>query len=296
MKAQIRTQLTFTLLAAGLFLMGCSPGLEMKNIKSSDLGAATFRSADAGEDAASAVDILDGQSAVAETTDAPTQVPLATNETPATQQPGTKAVIDIYKPLLNNIVFGDKDQANCDAKVLEISKTGRVKCSIGGGCSNLNPQHMGACVYAPAAASWSAKTLNDIYANNASSTGFKIGAWVKTRYTKLLKRNAEIEGFYYWVNDYSVNGGRCRNLNQNFLLSQEFATSIRNDVLNRNSAKFSDYMDRLYQGLFNRAADAPGKAYWMDRLSAGESLDSIESNFLNHAEAQSACTAAGLIF
>lgn len=101
-------------------------------------------------------------------------------------------------------------------------------------------------------------------------------AQVVRLYRTALGREPDQDGLNFWTARLE-HGGRLSDLGVGFLGSPEF------------QARFGDpddagYVDRLYQNVLGRAADAAGQAYWTQRLQAGASRQDVLAGFSDSAE------------
>ncbi len=104
--------------------------------------------------------------------------------------------------------------------------------------------------------------------------------FVRRLYTTALNRQAEKDGLQNWTDRLvkkEITGGEAV---RGFILSREFA--------NRNLSD-SEYVDVLYQTLFDRASDAKGKNNWLDALNNGMSRTYVLKGFVDGAEFHALC-------
>lgn len=103
---------------------------------------------------------------------------------------------------------------------------------------------------------------------------------IATIYDRLLARQADLEGFQYWASTNSQGAG-IGSIALSILSSQEYA-----DLSDSNFAALDPtaQVDVLYQALLGRQADADGKAYWLNALSDGATLDAVAAGFVLCAE------------
>ncbi|MBQ8189092.1 MAG: DUF4214 domain-containing protein [Lachnospiraceae bacterium] len=112
-----------------------------------------------------------------------------------------------------------------------------------------------------------------------------IDEFVRRMYEKALNREAEDYGLQNWtfqLYKQEIDGAGIAN---GFINSAEFT--------NRNLSN-TDFLDTLYETFFNRAADAGGKAYWMQQLSNGMSRTEVLSGFVNSQEFSNLCDKYGI--
>ncbi|WP_313505672.1 Ig-like domain-containing protein [Stutzerimonas kunmingensis] len=102
--------------------------------------------------------------------------------------------------------------------------------------------------------------------------------WIAGLYRQVLGRQADVDGIQYWAGQ--VEEGRdAGDVALCFLDSGEAGMVL-------SSGDASATLDALYQGLLGRAADAPGQAYWLDRLDDGLSLHDLAAGFMGSSEMQ----------
>nr|WP_282098896.1 DUF4214 domain-containing protein [Thauera aromatica] len=99
-------------------------------------------------------------------------------------------------------------------------------------------------------------------------------------YHAVLGRTPDYCGFNYWVGR-SLEGLTDEEMGTAFLQSAEF-------VGNNPSLSDEAFVDLLYQNVLGRAADAPGKAYWVDRMAQGESRGEVLYGFAQSGEYKAA--------
>lgn len=91
----------------------------------------------------------------------------------------------------------------------------------------------------------------------------KVEAFVARLYQAALDRAPDASGKAFWTNQLATRRQTAAQAIQWILIeSREFQ--------NRNLTD-SVFLDTVYQAFFNRAADAPGKAFWMGKLEEGYS-------------------------
>lgn len=107
-----------------------------------------------------------------------------------------------------------------------------------------------------------------------------VDAFVKRMYLNALGRAAEPGGVNYWSDSATTRLKSGAEIAQGFFLSAEFANRGLSD---------SAFLDTLYRTLFDRAADAGGKANWQNLLNAGQSRATIVSGFTGSLEFDNLC-------
>ncbi|WP_313473436.1 Ig-like domain-containing protein [Stutzerimonas kunmingensis] len=97
-------------------------------------------------------------------------------------------------------------------------------------------------------------------------------------YQVVLGRQADIGGFEYW-GALQSNGASLGTITVNMLRNSE--SIARGFGLNGDA---SHDVDVLYQAVFGRAADAAGKAYWVDELNNGSTISDVANGFVTSLE------------
>ena len=99
----------------------------------------------------------------------------------------------------------------------------------------------------------------------------KIKAFVERMYNKALARNGEQTGIDYWVDE--ITSGRWQAADvakRGFYMSEEYTNRGRSN---------EEFVEDLYNGLFDRPSDDAGKADWLNRLANGASREEIMNGF-----------------
>jgi hypothetical protein len=97
-------------------------------------------------------------------------------------------------------------------------------------------------------------------------------------YNTVLGRQADIGGFDYW-GALQSNGASLGTVTVNILGNAE--SIARGFGLNGDA---SHDVDVLYQAVFGRAADAAGKAYWVNALNNGSTIADVANGFVTSVE------------
>ncbi|QEI04817.1 DUF4347 domain-containing protein [Pigmentiphaga aceris] len=95
-------------------------------------------------------------------------------------------------------------------------------------------------------------------------------------YELLLNRNVDVDGFQFWASGLAA-GASLQSVLTEITTSREAASIF--------SLSDSAFLDQLYLRGFDRAADASGKAYWLDALARGESRAKVLEGFAGSNEA-----------
>jgi hypothetical protein len=97
-------------------------------------------------------------------------------------------------------------------------------------------------------------------------------------YENVLGRQADVDGFAYWAG-VEGQGASLGTIALQLITSAEGVASF--GALNGNAAHD---VAILYQGIFNRAADAAGQAYWADQVAHGATLANVAEAMTQSAE------------
>lgn len=103
-------------------------------------------------------------------------------------------------------------------------------------------------------------------------------------YRNVLGREPDQIGLHHWKNALE-SGMTGAEIAYQFFFSREF---IARNVSN------SGFIDILYLSLLNRAADAPGKAYWLSQLDLGLPRENILAGFISSTEFTNICKQFGI--
>lgn len=106
--------------------------------------------------------------------------------------------------------------------------------------------------------------------------------FVQRLYEKVFQREADSAGLNDWSNKLYNGTTTGATTAWNFFFSPEF--------LNRNTSN-DQYVDLLYQALFDRNADESGKAGWVNLLNNGMSRTYVLKGFTDSAEFNQLCSA-----
>ncbi len=102
-----------------------------------------------------------------------------------------------------------------------------------------------------------------------------VRSYVLRMYTKALNRDGETVGVEDWTNRINTKVMSPEAVAKSFFSSQEF--------INRNLNN-EDYVETLYQTFMDRASDAKGKQYWIDKLNGGMSRQQVLEGFSRSEE------------
>ncbi len=112
-----------------------------------------------------------------------------------------------------------------------------------------------------------------------------VGDFVRRCYQVALQREAEAEGFEYWVSKLN-NGEACgAQVGFGFIFSGEYMNRNRND---------DEFVRDLYSMYFDREPDQGGYDYWMGLLAAGSSREDVFAGFANSQEFYNLCLKYGV--
>lgn len=109
--------------------------------------------------------------------------------------------------------------------------------------------------------------------------------FVQRLYEKVFQRSADETGLNNWSNKLYNGTTTGATTAWNFFFSPEF--------LNKNTSN-EEYVDILYQALFDRDADASGKTNWVDLLNDGVSRAYVLKGFTDSEEFNHLCSAYGI--
>ena len=112
-------------------------------------------------------------------------------------------------------------------------------------------------------------------ANGSSIYRPGVRGYVLRMYTKALNRDGETVGVEDWTNRINTKVMSPETVAKSFFSSQEF--------INRNLNN-ADYVETLYQTFMDRASDAGGKQYWINKLNSGMSRRQVLEGFSRSEE------------
>ncbi len=95
-------------------------------------------------------------------------------------------------------------------------------------------------------------------------------------YRAYFLRNPDHSGLTYWLNRRGE-GRTLESISQSFAVSSEFVRAY-------GSLSNAAFVDRVYQNVLGRPADAGGTTYWKGRLDAGVSRGQVMANFSQSSE------------
>ncbi len=94
-------------------------------------------------------------------------------------------------------------------------------------------------------------------------------------YQQVLQREAEINGYDFWVEKLKQGSRTAGDIARSFFFGDEFSSQGHTD---------SVFINIAYQAILDRNADDAGRNYWLGRLSAGLSRFDLINGFLNSSE------------
>lgn len=104
-------------------------------------------------------------------------------------------------------------------------------------------------------------------------------------YDKAYKREAEYEGFEYWVLKFrNEKNTTYSELVEFFALSKEATDVAKN---------YGAYVKMLYRAIYDREADGDGYNYWKTLMDFGVSREEVLEGFLNSQEFENLCKSYG---
>jgi Domain of unknown function (DUF4214)/FG-GAP-like repeat len=110
--------------------------------------------------------------------------------------------------------------------------------------------------------------------------------FVKRMYQTALNRAAEAAGSNHWLDKVLTKQRSGAEVAEGFFLSQEFQLRNLSD---------SVFLDTLYATLFDRAADAGGKANWQTLINSGWTRAKVVSGFTDSFEFDNLCKRFGIL-
>lgn len=110
--------------------------------------------------------------------------------------------------------------------------------------------------------------------------------FVQRLYQKVFQRDADAAGLADWSNKLYNGTTTGATTAWNFFFSPEF--------LNKNTSN-EQYVDLLYQALFDRNADETGRANWVNLLNNGVSRTYVLKGFTDSVEFNNLCGAYGIL-
>ncbi|MGN0637333.1 MAG: cellulase family glycosylhydrolase [Huintestinicola sp.] len=100
-------------------------------------------------------------------------------------------------------------------------------------------------------------------------------AYVSRMYTKALGRKYDVTGLNNHTGRYLAGTKNAKDIAYSFIFSAEFKNKNLTD---------EQFVDTLYQALFNRNADAGGKSRWLTKMKNGMTREQVFSGFASSAE------------
>jgi hypothetical protein len=118
-----------------------------------------------------------------------------------------------------------------------------------------------------------------------------VTTYVDALYTTLLTRSADTAGETYWV-DKINNGASLNSVVEGFLNSTEYEQLVTNgtdpfpldSLTSGDTTGATTFVDSLYTGILQRTADTTGETFWVGRVGAGESPNTLITAFLTSTE------------
>lgn len=103
-------------------------------------------------------------------------------------------------------------------------------------------------------------------------------------YVEFLGRKPDADGLNSWASQLLNGQNNAKEVAYGFVMSNEFQEKKLNDT---------DYVQTMYQGLFDRNADGEGLAAWVAKLEAGNSRESIFYGFADSQEFRKLASSLG---
>ena len=110
--------------------------------------------------------------------------------------------------------------------------------------------------------------------------------FVKRLYQKVFGREGDEAGVADWTNKLFEGRTTGASTVEGFFLSEEFTRKNTSD---------REYVDLLYDAIFNRSADEGGRETWLNVLSQGVSRKYVLCQFVDSVEFQELCSGYGII-
>jgi hypothetical protein len=136
---------------------------------------------------------------------------------------------------------------------------------------------------------WLTRWLDELVEATAKSklgipTESNARKFVMPFYHGLLNREPTPDGINFWIG-HLLNGkpGVFMGHRDHFL-----------NQMNDRNLRTEDFVEALYNGILNRKSEPSGHAFWVSRLNAGHSKQSVFSGFLNSPEYQKRCAKYGI--
>ncbi len=115
--------------------------------------------------------------------------------------------------------------------------------------------------------------LSSTFVTNVQANTTQQTAFVERFYQNILNRTADSGGMNTWLN--TIQNESAAKVALGFFKSQEF--------INKNLSN-EEFVDILYQTLFDREADSGGREGWLNELTNGTSKDEVMYGFFNAQE------------
>lgn len=113
-----------------------------------------------------------------------------------------------------------------------------------------------------------------------------VTAFVTRLYNVCLDREPEQAGLDDWTNSLWSHKRSGKTASFGFIFSQEFQNKGLSD---------EDYVEYLYKAFFDRASDAAGKAYWLNRMhTQGYNREAVFNGFVGSTEFDNLCKRYGI--
>lgn len=113
-----------------------------------------------------------------------------------------------------------------------------------------------------------------------------VTAFVNRLYTLCFNRQADDGGLADWKNALVTKRKTGATVAYGFFFSQE---------MNNRKLSNSDFVETLYRVMMNRASDAGGKKYWLERLEGGVSREGVFKGFAESQEFGNLCNSYGIV-
>ena len=141
----------------------------------------------------------------------------------------------------------------------------------------------------PAKVSYNIDFFNALYYmggnDNEAFNDAGIDGFIKRLYNLCFNREPDDDGFIDWRNALVNKSKSGAVVAHGFFMSDEMKLRNLSD---------EDFVELLYRVMMNRASDAGGKAYWLERLAAGVSREGVYKGFAESAEFTNICASYGI--
>ena len=121
--------------------------------------------------------------------------------------------------------------------------------------------------------------------SSAPAENKAVRGFAERLYTKALGRDAESEGLEYWYGELVSGRITGTNAAYGFVFSDEYINAGHSDA---------EFVQMLYRLFMDREYDQGGYDYWMSRLAAGDSRQTVFYGFSGSEEFGNICASCGI--